>query len=131
MFRALKLTRNTEWIRMLHAGQLPPEYSTKTVTLDRRTGNARRVAELAADFTAALGGMPIDSLKRDAIERAAELQVTAESLRRARLNGDHTISPEAIVKAENLADRARRSLRIGDAPVRTVRSIRARLRAGG
>jgi hypothetical protein len=115
---------------MLDAGQLPPEYSTKTVTLDRRTGNARRVAELIAGFTAALGAVAIDGLKRDAIERAAELQVTAEALRRARLNGDHTISPEAIVKAENLADRARRSLRIGDAPVRTIRGIRERLRAG-
>jgi hypothetical protein len=119
---------------MLDAGQTPSqasEGSTKIVALDRRTGNARRVAELIASFTAALGAAPIDSLKRDAIERAAELQTMTEAMRKARLNGDRTISDDAIVKAENLADRARRALRISDAPTRTVRPIRERLAAGG
>lgn len=101
--------------------------STKIVALDRRTGNARAVKHLVASFTAALGGGPFDDLKSGAVVRAAELQVTADALRKSRLNGDLTISPEAIVKAENLADRARRALRIGDAPARTVRPMRERL----
>jgi hypothetical protein len=118
---------------MLDAGQLPQECSTKSVTLDGRTGLARRIAELVASFTDALGvppGASLDNLRRDAVERAAELQAMSENLRRGRLNGDTSVSPEAIVKAENLADRARRSLRISDAPARPIRSIRERLKTG-
>lgn len=95
--------------------------------LDGRTAAARRVKEVADGFARALGGV-LDPMKRDAVQRAAELQVTAETLRTRSLRGE-AVSPGDLIKAENLADRARRSLRIGDAPARTVRPIRDRLRA--
>lgn len=93
--------------------------------LDGRTAAARRVREVADTFAKALGGV-LDPLKRDAVQRAAELQVTAESLRTRSLRGE-PVAPGDLIKAENLADRARRSLRIGDTPARTVRPMRERL----
>ncbi|MDB5617473.1 MAG: hypothetical protein JWQ24_1711 [Tardiphaga sp.] len=97
--------------------------------LDGRTAAARRVRQVIDLFTAALGGT-LDPMKHDAVLRAAELQVTAEALRTRSLRGE-PVAPGDLIKAENLADRARRSLRIGDAPARTIRPIRERLRAAG
>ena len=72
---------------------------------------------LVSSYTLAIGGT-LDALQRDAVVRAAELTAIAESLRTARLSGDLTVKPSEITKAENLADRARRQLRISDAPTR-------------
>lgn len=97
--------------------------------LDGRTTTARRVRQVVDLFTAALGN-DLDEMKREAITRAAELQVTAETLRTRSLRGQ-AVPAGDVIKAENLADRARRSLRIGDAPAKTIRPIRERLRAAG
>jgi hypothetical protein len=116
---------------MLEAGQTPrnnDQAETKPLILDGRTGNARLVRELEQSYTTALGGT-LDALQRDAVTRAAELTAIARALRTARLSGDLSVKPAEITKAENLADRARRQLRIGNAPSRTVRPIRERLRA--
>jgi|tagenome__1003787_1003787.scaffolds.fasta_scaffold20989750_10 hypothetical protein len=111
---------------MADAGQSNAR-SGDVVGLDGRTWQARRVRSLAAMYTAALGGSP-DALTLEAVQRAAELQVTAEWLRTRSLKGE-AVHPGDLIKAENLADRARRALRIGNQPTLTIRPIRERLAA--
>ncbi|MDI2103934.1 hypothetical protein [Bradyrhizobium sp. Mp64] len=101
--------------------------SGEVVGLDGRTWQARRIRSLASMYTAALGDS-LDALTLEAVQRAAELQVTAEWLRTRSLRGE-AVSANDLVKAENLADRARRALRIGNRPALTVRPIRERLAA--
>jgi hypothetical protein len=48
------------------------------------------------------------------VERAAELTVIAELTRAAAMRGE--ASPDDVVRAENLAGRAERALRISDQP---------------
>src|SRR5438034_213438 len=66
------------------------------VGLDGRTWQARRVRALVAMYTNALGGSP-DALTAEAIQRAAELQVTAEWLRTRSLRGEQ-VHPGDLVK---------------------------------
>lgn len=103
--------------------------STTASGLDGRTVMARRVRQLTGMYSAALGGA-LDALQKEAVVRAAELQAIAEGLRTRSLRGE-AVDPQALIKTENAADRARRSLRIGNSPSPVARPIRDRLAAGG
>ena len=95
--------------------------------LDGRRSNVKRQRTLVALYTDRLGGSP-DPVKAAQIQRAADLSVIADDLRKAFMRGDAGVTADAIVRADNAADRARRSLGLHGAPERTVRPIRERLR---
>lgn len=78
--------------------------------LDGRTTAARRVRDLAVTYTAALGGI-VDPMERELILKAAQLNVAAEDMRRRSLQGE-PVDIASLVKLENLASRAVRSLNL-------------------
>ena len=78
--------------------------------IDRRTRQARRVAELVASFTQFFGGdEKLTPVMRSNITRAAELVALAEGARAAALRGI-TFDVEGLTKIEMCADRAVRRL---------------------
>lgn len=80
-------------------------------TVDRRTRVWKRIAELTALFTAALGGAEATPIRRMKIEQAAQLAALAEIARgRFMRNGDGTV--DDIVRLERKADGAVRALGI-------------------
>src|SRR4051794_41572550 len=111
---------------MADAGQSNAR-SGDVVGLDGRTWQARRVRSLAAMYTAALGGSP-DALTLEAVQRAAELQVTAEWLRTRSLKGE-AVHPRDLIKTEKLSDRAPPAVRICQQPTLTIPPLRERLAA--
>jgi hypothetical protein len=80
-------------------------------TLDRCTRVWKRVAELTALFTRALGDIELTPLRQMKIDRAAQLTALAELARgRFMRNGDGTL--DDIVRLERKADSAVRALGI-------------------
>jgi hypothetical protein len=82
-------------------------------TMDRRTLAWRRRCEYVQAYTQALGS-PTDDVILARIEAAAELRTTAE-LSRAQYLAGGDVSLEDLVRIENLAARAERSLGLGSA----------------
>jgi len=71
---------------------------------------ARRVRDLTSAFSAELqGDAPLSVTQEAAVRKAAGLLSAAEDLRARALRGDPVDMP-ALVKLENLADRAVRAL---------------------
>ena len=94
-------------------GAAKPRRSRKRTltTVDRRTRIWKRIAELTALFTAAMGGVEATPIRRMKIERAAQLTALAEIARgRFMRNGDGTL--DDIVRLERKADGAVRALGI-------------------
>lgn len=71
--------------------------------IDGRTRLARRIRELSASYLVALGGIASPEL-RDRCERAAQLVVISEDVRRKAVTG--SIDLDALVRIENTAQRA-------------------------
>lgn len=94
--------------------------------LDGRSAMAKRIKALASEYRLALGN-PSDPLVRRAINEAAELAIAAEDIRQRHLAGDRTVTADDLIRASNCADRARRSLRLGNGPVKPPRPLRERL----
>jgi hypothetical protein len=87
-------------------------------TLDRRTRVWKRVAELTALFTAALGDIELTPLRQMKIDRAAQLTALAELARgRFMRNGEGTL--DDIVRLERKADSAVRALGIVESKPKT------------
>jgi hypothetical protein len=80
-----------------------------TSDLDMRTAAGKRAAELAATFTAALGGRlsPEQAL---AVSRAAALLALSEDATTRRLGGDLAVSLDDVVRLASAARRAVRDL---------------------
>lgn len=76
--------------------------------VDGRSGPARRMRDLVADFTAAIGATD-DAATTIRIRRLAELMVTAETLLAKAIAGKRT-DLAALVKVENLCSRQMREL---------------------
>lgn len=95
--------------------------------LDGRTVAARRVRDLAQTYTAALGGV-VDPLQRELILKAAQLNVAAEDMRRRSLQGE-TVDIASLVKLENLASRAVRSLNVNAKRTAPVPDLQSYLKA--
>jgi hypothetical protein len=86
--------------------------SGRVVGLDGRRCAARRVRDLTASFVAALGGAScVDAALMVNVKAAAELVCAAETARARMLRGE-TIDLGELVKLQNAADRAVRSLAI-------------------
>jgi hypothetical protein len=99
--------------------------------VDRRTALGKRIAELTAIYTAALGSADaLSPMKRIKIEEAAQLKALAE-----RARGDYlragTGSLDDIVRIERKASAAERALGIVEKlpPKPTIHDIAARHRA--
>jgi hypothetical protein len=82
-------------------------------TMDRRTLAWRRRCEFVQAYSRSLGS-PTDDVILARIEAAAELRTTAE-LSRAQYLAGGDVSLEDLVRIENLAARAERSLGLGSA----------------
>jgi len=101
----------------------------KVADLDGRRRNARRVRDLVAAFTLALGGpAAIDVATMMKIKRAAELTTAVEVLRARLLRGE-PIDQLALSRLQGCSDRAVRALGIKDKPARP--SLLAEYLAGG
>jgi hypothetical protein len=89
----------------------------KVADLDGRRRNARRVRDLVAAFTLALGGrVTADVMMK--IKRAAELVTAAEALRASFLRGE-PVDQLALSRLQGCSDRAVRALGIKDKPARS------------
>lgn len=101
--------------------------------LDGRTLAARRIRDLAVTYTAALGGAEgLSPIERENVLKAAQLTVTAEDMRRRSLKGE-AVDIASLVKLENLASRAVRTLNLGGkrtVPQQDLRSYLASKAAG-
>ena len=82
------------------------------VKFDRRTVLGRRIAKLTAAYTAAVGGQ-LTPLRKEAIDRAAELTAIAEQARGAHMR-DGVVTLNHVVRAERNATQARRELGLVD-----------------
>lgn len=82
-----------------------------SVTLDKRTREAKRRAEIIAVYRSALGDTVSDEpLMAARINEAAELKVIAESCRAALMRGDEGTTPNDVVRATRAANLAERAL---------------------
>lgn len=77
-----------------------------------KTAEARRIRDLFLGYMAALGN-PQSAIVQAKAAKAAELMVAAENLRARLINGDGDANQ--LVRLENLADRAVRSLGLPEA----------------
>jgi hypothetical protein len=73
--------------------------------VDRRGRLGKRISELTATFTSALGGGELSPVRRIKVQRAAELLALAEAARGDWMRAG-TVSLEDVVRCEREADRA-------------------------
>jgi len=98
---------------MTEAAQFDCRTGRMAGRLDGRSTTARRVRDLAATYTAAMGGGEgLTAIDRENILKAAQLTVAAEDMRRRSLKGEE-IDLASLIKLENLAARAVRALNLG------------------
>jgi hypothetical protein len=90
------------------------------VKFDRRTVLGRRIAALTAAYTAAISGQ-LTPLRKEAIDRAAELTAIAEQARGAHMR-DGVVTLNHVVRAERNATQARRELGLVDMTAAKQRS---------
>jgi hypothetical protein len=90
------------------------------VKFDRRTVLGRRIAKLTAAYTAAVGGQ-LTPLRKEAIDRAAELTAISEKTRGEHMRGS-AMSINQVVRAERNATQARREIGLADATAAKQRS---------
>lgn len=92
----------------------PKKRRRRCKPIDGRTRTARRIRELLMGYLAAIGGTVSPQL-RERCERAAQLVTLAEDVRRKALGG-RNISLDDVIRVENAADRARRSIGLDQKP---------------
>jgi hypothetical protein len=99
------------------AGEAAPKrVRRRTLTkVDRRGRLGRRIAELAAIYTAALGADELSPMRRLRVAEAAELKAVAELARGDYMRGDARGSLDDIVRLERRAEQAVKALGIIDA----------------
>jgi hypothetical protein len=90
------------------------------VKFDRRTVLGRRIAALTVAYTAAISGQ-LTPLRKEAIDRAAELTAIAEQARGAHMR-DGVVTLNHVVRAERNATQARRELGLVDMTAAKQRS---------
>jgi hypothetical protein len=94
----------------------PKRVRRRTLTkVDRRGRLGRRIAELAAIYTAALGADELSPMRRLRVAEAAELKAVAELARGDYMRGDARGSLDDIVRLERRAEQAVKALGIIDA----------------
>ena len=98
---------------------------------DGRTAQGRRRRDLIGIFLNALGGPDaVSELQLVEVRKAAELTVTAETVRARVLAGDATIPLDGLVRLEGEARRAIRGLGIKSGPTKRGPTLAEYLKEG-
>jgi hypothetical protein len=95
------------------AAVVPKRDRRRSLTrIDARSTLGKRIADLKALFTEALGADAMTPMKREKIGEAAQLQAMAESERGAWMRGEAKCNLDELVRLERRAQQAVKALRI-------------------
>ncbi len=120
MFETIRSSTDASPFALRSAGNAVPKRSrAKLLTkVDRRSQLGKRIAELTAMFTAAVG--ELTPMRRLAVEKSAQLTAIAEQARGAFMR-DAVGTLDDIVRLERKADQAVRALGINETKPREER----------